>query len=137
MKEEILWLPLPYNPENYEVSNTGLIRTKEGKAITMRTNGKFKHLFFEVSRYEGTCRVRKSIYIHKVVAQLFIPKPSEKHVYVTHINEDCNNNHVSNLKWITASEHASKVVNAEKAWVTRRIRYGRGGGSLGRPRLNK
>lgn len=139
------WSNLPFCPEAYEVSNSGKIRRKytngnamvAGNEIALRTNGIYPHLFFEVSKMEDSKRIRKTIYIHKIVAELFLPRPTPQHVYVKHLDGDYNNNDVSNLKWITAYEHAKSVVNAEKSWITRRIRYGKSGGSYGRPRKNK
>ncbi|MFN0202700.1 MAG: HNH endonuclease [Bacteroidia bacterium] len=143
---EEIWLDLPFAPDAYEVSNYGKVRSKtrevvrtegkpyhrEGAPLTLRNNGIERHLFFEVSKYEDRVKRKKTFYIHKVVAQLFLPKTDEKQIYVTHIDGDHNNNVVTNLRWITASEHAKKVVNAEKAWITRRERYGKHGGSYGR-----
>ncbi len=45
-----------------------------------------------------------TLYIHREIARLFIPKPSAKHKYVIHINHDKLDNHVKNLKWATLPE---------------------------------
>ena len=61
----------------------------------------------------GYCRVclrrfstglREDLYIHRLVAENFIPNPEHK----TEINHlDCNpaNNHVDNLQWVTSKEN--------------------------------
>ncbi len=58
------------------------------KAITFRkTNGK-----------------RTAFYVHRMVSQHFLEKPDEAHKYVIHIDHDKQNNHVSNLQWVTKQE---------------------------------
>ena len=44
-------------------------------------------------------------YVHRIVANAFIPNPQNKRT-VNHIDCDKNNNHVSNLEWATYSENA-------------------------------
>ena len=46
----------------------------------------------------------KTYYVHRLVADLFMPKSSEEMVYVLHLDFDKKNNHVSNLKWATKRE---------------------------------
>lgn len=41
----------------------------------------------------------KTFYIHKLVAEHFIPKKSEDEVYVIHLDFNKLNNHVGNLAW--------------------------------------
>lgn len=123
---------------DYEVSSDGKVRNKAtGRLLTLRNNNVSKHLFFECYVFKNGIMNRKSVYIHKAVAIAFIEKTDSKHRYVTHIDGDCSNNNVENLRWITASEHAKKVVNPSKSWQTRRKRYGISGGSIGRPKKNK
>lgn len=42
--------------------------------------------------------------IHKVVAEVFLPKPSEAHRYVAHLDYNKLNNRIDNLKWVTQAE---------------------------------
>jgi len=44
---------------------------------------------------------RTTKYIHKLVAEHFIPKENELQVYVIHVDFVKENNHISNLKWVT------------------------------------
>ena len=50
---------------------------------------------------------KKSVkrYVHRLVADGFIPNPEGK-PYVDHINTDKSNNCVENLRWVTAKENA-------------------------------
>ena len=58
---------------------------------------------------------RKNFIISRLVAQAFIPNPDNKPA-VDHLDGDSENNHVSNLKWVTAFENtrheiATGIVN--------------------------
>ena len=47
---------------------------------------------------------RKDLYIHRLVAQYFLPNPQNKK-YVNHKNCIRNDNRVENLEWCTAKEN--------------------------------
>lgn len=42
--------------------------------------------------------------VHKMVAEVFLKKPSPHHRYVIHMDHDRLNNHYKNLKWATKAE---------------------------------
>ena len=48
---------------------------------------------------------RKNFYVHRLVADAFIPNP-ESLPQVDHIDYDRKNNKISNLRWVTVSENA-------------------------------
>jgi hypothetical protein len=63
--------------------------------------------------------------IHRLVAILFLEKPSEQHTLVSHLDFNKLNNHVSNLKWMTFEEnlvHRVKSPNIEKALAERKTK---------------
>ncbi len=55
----------------------------------------FKHFSIHLKNNDSR------FYVHKLVAQIWIPAPSNKHIYVTHIDGNLLNNQVANLKWCT------------------------------------
>ncbi len=112
----------------YQVSNLGRIKTK-GRLVTRggssnlytywkserivkgRRSKENPHLFCSLYAHSILLK-NKTAYIHKMVAEAFIKRPTKEHVYVTHIDGNYDNNMVSNLRWITASENSKK--NIEK-----------------------
>jgi len=49
-------------------------------------------------------KVSQTHYIHRLVATAFLPRPSESHRYVAHLDYDKKNNSRFNLKWMTEDE---------------------------------
>jgi hypothetical protein len=63
---------------------------------------------------------RTTRYIHKLVAELFIPKLSQNQSFVIHADFNKDNNHVKNLKWADRSmlfEHQAKNPNYKKGLI--------------------
>ncbi len=102
-----IWKPIKQNDNPkflYEVSNLGRFRR-----TTIRT-GTPKILFGSLSTgYTHTQYVKvsvntKTLMLHRLVAETFIPNPKNKPM-VNHKDLDGSNNKVSNLEWVTASEN--------------------------------
>lgn len=90
-----MWVTLD-NYNNYEVSNCGEVRnTKTGKLLTGWINKKGYGLI-DIS-YNGK---RIHLIRHRLVASHFIPNPNN-YPCVNHIDENKQNNDVSNLEWCT------------------------------------
>ena len=73
---------------------------------------------------------RKTVYVHRLIAEAFIPNPEQKK-QIAHINEDKTDNRVSNLCWATAKEncdmgsHNEKLAASIKQYYVNRDIYGR------------
>lgn len=145
------WQSIPHFSD-YEVSDDGLIRSIERIKVfkngrKMRFESKNKQLRrhpsngFLMTDLINDKGIRKTVYPHKIVATVFLKndKPRKKKV-VIHIDNDLENNHVSNLKWCSFSESikigfASGKRDNSALWEKRRLKYGPNGGnsSIGRP----
>lgn len=128
MKEE--WRPIPGFEGLYEVSNLGQVRNCRKR--------KSKSLFNEVlaQHVNGSRGAAKYIsiglwknnrptyrYVHRLVAEAFIPNPDNK-PFVNHIDGDPSNNCASNLEWCTAQEnmqHAKSLGRLKAPNVTTSI----------------
>ena len=97
---------------DYEVSSFGRVKSIDrvietelgyrhlkGRLLTPTDNGKgYLKVFF--------CKNNKKYpqYVHRLVAGAFIENKDNKK-YINHIDYNRNNNHVSNLEWVTAKEN--------------------------------
>lgn len=87
--------------EKYQVSNFGRIKSfkidKENGAIINGSSLKgYRILNVKLENNKRTTK-----YIHKLVAECFIPKDNDKQEHVIHLDFNKPNNHISNLKWVT------------------------------------
>lgn len=87
--------------ENYLVSNYGrILNLDTGRILKPRS----------IMGYQGVTLYKngkeKQVFVHRLVAQEFIPNPENK-PQVNHIDENKQNNHLSNLEWATAKQNAN------------------------------
>ena len=102
-----IWLPVPEWENFYTVSNYGRcfsIRTNKIKPLDPNTYG-----YLRLQCYDGNRR--QKLFVHKLVATLFVPGYFEGAV-VNHIDGDKTNNIYTNLEWVTKSrnlKHAYEI----------------------------
>jgi hypothetical protein len=97
------WRQITWADKHYEVSNYGRVKSfvydkTEGRmvrpgnirgflSVSFRTNGK-----------------TKSHLVHKITAELFVPKDHDGQDTVIHLDWNKQNNHYTNLQWVTKEE---------------------------------
>ena len=104
-----MWLNID---ENYECSEEGQIRNKK----TLRILKSWDANGYKYTRIGGANS--KKTGIHRVVASLFLPQPTEINLEVDHIDRNKSNNHSSNLRWVNKqvnSLNKEKETQARKA----------------------
>ena len=85
--------------DKYSVSNYGRVRNDEKNIfLSPRDLRGYKRVSLWYNKKANDHR------IHRLVAQAFIPNPDNK-PEINHIDNNGNNNHVSNLEWVTKSEN--------------------------------
>lgn len=100
------WRDIPEYESIYEISNYGKVRRKDSNYILknqIKPNG-----YFYVTLSKN--KVTKKKYIHRLVAEAFLPNP--KNLAQVNHKDGCKaNNHINNLEWCTQQEnllHAKK-----------------------------
>jgi hypothetical protein len=86
--------------DEYDVSIDGKIRNSKTNRILKqyRDKGGYQTLGLRINN------VRKKYYVHRLVAEAFIPNYS-KNLQVNHIDGVKHNNNVSNLEYVTSYEN--------------------------------
>ena len=107
------WLPVVGYELRYEVSSWGRVRSKDfwydtGKAYSRVKKGRvlklstMPHGYISIGLTGPTGR--KTLTVHRLVAEAFIPNPDNLRV-VHHIDADKSNNRVINLHWCSYAEN--------------------------------
>jgi hypothetical protein len=97
--------------------NTRYYAKEDGTIINKQWNRELVHSVNELGYHRIHPRLkgkRMNLFVHRVVAECFIPNPDNK-PFVLHKDNNPRNNHVSNLKWGTQSE------NIQQAYDDKRI----------------
>lgn len=97
----------------YAISNCGRVRSfVSGKVLSPINNGAG---YLKVELWKG--KSGRKMYIHRMVAEAFLPYQHNK-TEVNHRDSNPSNNNVSNLEWVSSSENTKHAVykGALKAW---------------------
>lgn len=92
---------------------TGLKKIYEEKILNLQNNNGYKFVTLMDNGKRNRC------YVHRLVAETFLPNPNNKPV-VNHIDYNPSNNNVENLEWCTQKENIiHSVVNFPKRKLRR------------------
>ena len=97
--------------DKYIICPDGTIIGYYGRRLKPRNNG---HGYLRVHIY--TAGVPKDAYIHRLVAEKFVPNPRNL-PEVNHKDKNKANNHFSNLEWCTRRYNAQHAGKLDKAQV--------------------
>jgi hypothetical protein len=106
-----IWKVVPQN-RKYVISNMGRIASARGgssRVLSPFDNGKgYKQIRI-------TTDAERNYYIHRLVAQAFIPNPENKKE-VNHIDANKSNNAVTNLEWVNLQENREHAKSTGLIW---------------------
>lgn len=111
--EPEIWRNITGYEGYYQISNTGRVKSME-RFVKSPSGGllRLKERIRKPSNVRGywgvgLCKdnIKHGFLIHRLVALSFIPNPDNKKE-VNHKDGNKQNNHVSNLEWVTSSENS-------------------------------
>ncbi|MCL1654247.1 NUMOD4 motif-containing HNH endonuclease [Elizabethkingia miricola] len=122
MNNNEIWKPVVGYEGSYEISNLGRVRSLD--RIVMRGLSKMPIKGCNITVFTNHCGYRKAslakvkegkkskkaYFIHRLIANAFIPNPQNK-PFVNHIDGVKLNNSIENLEWVNGSENIQHAYN--------------------------
>lgn len=104
------WKPITDYVGLYEVSSEGRVRNVKTGKILKPKNNRRGYLFVGLHKNGAV----KNRYIHRLVAQAFIPNNDQSKTLINHKDENKRNNSVANLEWCTYKYNANYGTRNER-----------------------
>ncbi len=101
---ETSWISIP-NHANYSINIQGQVKNNTtGKLISVAVGkiGYYKVNLWSKNKY-------KTLYIHRILADIFLPKLNGK-TFINHIDGNKLNNNLSNLEWCNAKHNSIEAI---------------------------
>lgn len=115
MRDLIEWRDTYVYGEQYQISNTGIVRNKITGHILTPQEDKKGYLRVRLSLHDKKATAK----VYRLVAIAFIPNPDRK-PQVNHKDTDKHNNNVLNLEWVTNGENQIHAYKTGLNYVTGR-----------------
>lgn len=111
-----IWKPVKNFETLYEVSNLGNVRSIQfhGKPrikVLKQFSNSVGYKSVKIRDWKNN--ISKPCFVHRLVAEAFIPNPENK-PHVDHIDTDISNNNLNNLKWATALENQRNPITLNR-----------------------
>lgn len=119
------WAPIKDFESQYQISTHGRVRSLSREVCNPKScriiPERLMTLHHHTNGYSVVWLRKPSIhrkyFVHRLVAQAFIPNPAEKQV-VNHIDRDKENNHLTNLEWLSLSENTQHWLACDRAGIS-------------------
>lgn len=97
-----------YKDTDYWVCENGDVfrKGKQLKPQMKKRKGKDRYYYLKLSKNNKI----KCEYIHRMVAELYLPNPNEL-PEIDHIDGDRFNNHYNNLEWVSSKENHDRAID--------------------------
>lgn len=108
----------------YHISSYGRVRKIDSQGNEIKVQLDKATRYYTFYHYIPSLKVTKSFFVHKLVAQAFLPDPKPEQTQVIHLNYNRWNNKSENLQWADKYEkerHAQK--NPDRPKQKGRITY--------------
>lgn len=156
------WFDVPGYENEYQITRDGIVRSKPryvnspaagGRRLLAGKEIKTRLIKGYPAFHPCVGGKKRTVYIHRLLAMLFVPNPDNK-PYVNHIDGRKDNNEISNLEWCTHKENmrhafmtglatypdvgpgerspSSKLRNEDVIEIKKRIAMGEGNKSIAR-----